>query len=48
MKTATRMMPSTTTNAPVESIGSQLVRSAGPTLNSINAKPIAIANEKMI
>ncbi len=32
----------------VPSIGSQLVRSAGPTLKSISAKPIAIANEKMI
>ena len=29
-------------------IGSQLVSSAGPTLNSISAKPIAIANEKRI
>ena len=30
------------------SIGSQLVISAGVTLKSISAKPIAIANEKMI
>ena len=33
---------------PVESIGSQLVRSAGPTLKSMSAKTIAIANEKRI
>ena len=32
----------------VDSIGSQLVSSAGPTLKSMSAKPIAIANEKMI
>ncbi len=32
----------------MSSTGSQLVTSAGPTLKSINAKPIAIANEKMI
>ena len=48
MNTATRISPSTTTNQAVSSTGSQLVRSAGPTLNSISAKPIAIANEKMI
>ena len=30
------------------SIGSQFVSSAGPTLKSMSAKPIAIANEKMI
>jgi hypothetical protein len=42
------MSPSTSTNQPVSSTGSQLVRSAGPTLKSISAKPIAIANEKMI
>ena len=40
--------PSTITNQSVPSIGSQLVSSAGPTLKSISAKPIAIANEKMI
>src|SRR6187431_3288976 len=48
MNTATRITPSTTTKRPVESIGSQLVSSAGPTLNSISANPIASANEKMI
>ena len=48
MKTATRIRPSTITNHAVSSTGSQLVRSAGPILNSISAKPIAIANEKMI
>ena len=36
------------TNEPVASIGSQFVISAGPTLKSISAKPIAITNEKMI
>ena len=44
----TRMTPSITTKAPVVSIGSQLVISAGVTLKSISAKPIAIANEKRI
>ena len=44
----TRITPSITTKAPVVSIGSQFVISAGVTLNSISAKPIAIANEKMI
>ena len=48
MKTDTRINPSTTTNEYVPSIGSQLVNSAGPTLNSISANPIAITNEKMI
>ena len=48
MKTATRIRPSTITKEPVSSTGSQLVSSAGPTLNSIRAKPIAIAKEKMI
>ena len=48
MKTETRIRPSTTTNEYVPSIGSQLVSSAGPTLNSISANPIAITNEKMI
>ena len=48
MKTATRIRPSTTTKSPVDSIGSQFVRSAGPTLKSMSAKPIAIAKEKMI
>ena len=37
-----------TTKLPVVSIGSQFVISAGVTLNSISANPIAIANEKMI
>ena len=37
-----------TTKAPVVSIGSQLVISAGVTLKSISAKPIAIAKEKTI
>ena len=44
----TRIRPSTITNHVVPSIGSQFVRSAGPTLKSISANPIAIANEKMI
>ena len=48
MKTPTRMSPSTTTNRPVESIGSHVVRSAGPTLKRRSAKPIAITNEKTI
>ena len=48
MNTETRIRPSTTTNEYVPSIGSQLVSSAGPTLNSISANPIAITNEKMI
>ena len=48
MKTVTRISPSTITNQAVSSIGSQFVRSAGPTLKSISAKPIAIAKEKMI
>ena len=48
MKTATRISPSTTTNDPVSSTGSQLVSNAGPILKSISANPIAIANEKMI
>ena len=36
------------TNVLVESIGSQLVRSAGPTLKSISANTIAMAKEKTI
>ena len=48
MKTPTRIRPSTTTKSPVDSTGSQLVRSAGPILKSMSAKPMAIANEKMI
>ncbi len=48
MNTATRMSPSTITKNSVDSTGSQLVRSAGPILKSMSAKPIAIANEKMI
>ena len=47
MKIATRISPSTITNQPVVSIGSQLVISAGVTLNSTSAKPIAIAKAKM-
>ena len=46
MKTATRMSPSTTTNQAVDSIGSQFVISAGETLKSRSAKPIAIPNAK--
>ena len=42
------MTPSTTTKSPVESIGSHDVRSAGPTLKSRSAKPIATTNEKTI
>ena len=48
MKTPTRITPSTITKSSVDSTGSQLVRRAGPTLKSSSAKPIAIANEKMI
>ena len=48
MKTPTRITPSTMTKSSVDSTGSQLVRSAGPTLKSMSANPIAIANEKMI
>ena len=48
MKTPTRMTPSTITNGSVDSTGSQLVSGAGPILKSMSAKPIAIANEKMI
>ena len=44
----TRMTPSIITNAPVVSIGSQFVISAGVTLKSMSAKPIAIAKEKRI
>ena len=44
----TRMHPSITTKYPVVSTGSKFVISAGVTLKSISAKPIAIANEKMI
>jgi hypothetical protein len=48
MKSATRIKPSTTTKRPVVSIGSQLVSSAGVTLNSRSAKPIAMTKAKMI
>ena len=48
MKTPTRITPSTITKSSVDSTGSQLVSSAGPILKSMSAKPIAIANEKMI
>ena len=44
----TRMHPSITTKYPVVSTGRKFVISAGVTLKSISAKPIAIANEKMI
>ena len=47
-KIVTRIRPSTITNQPVVSIGSQLVISAGVTLNSMTAKPIAIAKAKII
>ena len=40
--------PSTITKSSVDSTGSQLVRRAGPILKSMSAKPMAIANEKMI
>ena len=46
MKIPTRMRPSTTTNEVVPSIGSQFVMSAGETLKSRSAKPIAIAKAK--
>ena len=42
----TRTSPSTTTNQPVDSIGSQFVISAGETLKSSSAKPMAIPNAK--
>ena len=48
MKSATRMRPSTTTKYPVLWIGSQFVISAGVTLNSATAKPIATTKAKMI
>ena len=44
----TRIAPSTITKQPSVSIGSHLVISAGVTLNSAIAKPIAIANAKKI
>jgi hypothetical protein len=47
MKIVTRTRPSTTTKAPVDSIGSQLVMRAGETLKSRSAKPIAMPNAKM-
>ena len=46
MKIVTRIRPSTTTNAPVVSIGSQLVTRAGVTLKSRSAKPIAITEHE--
>jgi hypothetical protein len=46
MKMVTRISPSTTTNEPVVSTGSAFVSSAGVTLNSAIAKPIATANAK--
>ena len=46
MKTDTRMSPSTTTNQVVDSIGSQFVISAGETLKSRSAKPIAMPKAK--
>ena len=48
MKISTRTTPSTTTKAPSLSIGSQFVISAGVTLNSASAKPIAITKAKII
>ena len=47
MKIVTRTSPSTTTNAPVESIGSQFVINAGETLKRRSAKPIAMPNAKI-
>jgi hypothetical protein len=47
MKIDTRMTPSTTTNQLVDSIGSQFVISAGETLKSRSAKPIAMPKAKM-
>ncbi len=47
MKIVTRIRPSTMTNHEVPSIGSQFVISAGETLKSMIAKPIAIANAKI-
>ena len=47
MKIPTRIRPSTTTNAPVDLNPMRLVISAGPTLKSITANPIEIANAKM-
>ena len=44
----TRITPSMTTKYPVVSTGSTFVISAGVTLKSISANPIAIAKEKMI
>ena len=48
MKMPTRISPSTTTNHWVVSMPRRLVISAGPTLNSMSAKPIASAKAKMI
>src|SRR5437660_8302056 len=46
MKIVTRISPSTITDTPVDLRPRRLVISAGPTLNSITAKPIEIANAK--
>jgi hypothetical protein len=43
----TRIRPSTITNQPPLEIGSVSVISAGPTLNTMIAKPIAIAKAKI-
>ena len=48
MKMVTRISPSTITNSPSASIGSHFVISAGVTLKSASANPIAIANAKKI
>ena len=48
MKMPTRIKPSTTTNHCVVSMPRRLVMSAGPTLKSASAKPMAIAKAKMI
>ena len=48
MKMPTRIRPSITTKSCVVSIPSRLVINAGPTLKSASAKPMAIANAKMI
>ena len=47
MNSVTRIIPSTITNQPVRLIPIQSVIRAGVTLNSITAKPMAIANAKI-
>ena len=48
MKMPTRISPSITTNVCVVSMPRRLVISAGPTLNSASANPMASAKAKMI